>query len=869
MLLGGGGVAAWLLTRPHPAPEKVAAGDPNKGSPAAGSETAPFTLTASLDRPDASPGTQTKLTIRARRAEGFTDEIPLLLDGLPDGVTTALQNIPENQTEATLRLDVAPTARLGRYPLRASGRTKFATKDQSADAPVCELVVVAPFVLKVDPTLMVPQGGKVIALVKAERQGGYNGPIALSWTGLPTGVTTTPTQVSAGQNTATCDVSAAADAPLGNRPDVTVTGTANQQTVSGKLAIQVTAATTVKPPPFDLSLDPNLVKLVQGGKAVLKATVVRRNYPGPINLELRNLPAKVDAQKAIIPAGASTVNLELTAAADAVPGARPDVLAVATTTDPMSPPVLSAKITVQVTGLDLFSLQVDPIRPRLSQGGKTQLTVMAMRKDYQGPIDVELRNLPAGVTAGKALIAQGQNQVQVELSALGNTTTGDRPDVTAVGIAVLANRTQVVSNPFTLQVAAASTADLLDIRIAPASLRVPQGGKARLEVTVVRKSYQGPLAVDLRNLPAGVDVTRAMIDRGQNFVALEVVARPDAVPGDRPDVLVLATAIDAGNRVVESPRFLLTVAPAFTLVVNNAPLKLRPGGKVMARVTAVRQGYTGPITVEFRNLPPRVTAARGTIVQGKDTVDIELAADIKANKGDTPTVIAVGTATAPGSREILSGPVVVSIGTAGSFDLKIDSASVSIRQGGTAKVRVSAVRKDYDGPIDVELKGLPGNVTAQKALIAKGQNSVDIELSAQAKATLGDKTDVHAVGAAPSAGIKDVSSANVTVSVKSLPSFELKVEPQTVTVTQGGKTHFKVTAIRKDYDGPIAVEATKLPAGVATSKGIIAKGQNAIEIEVLADPKAPVGEKGDVHVHGTGEQTQADSQAFKMHVKKK
>jgi hypothetical protein len=869
LLLAGGGVTAWLMTRPKPAPENVASGDPNKGTPSAGGESAPFTLTASLDRPEASPGTQTKLTVRARRAEGFTGEIPLLLDGLPDGVTTGLQNIPENQNEAVLRLDVAATAKLGRYPLRATGRTKFATKDLAADAPSCDLVLVAPFVLKVDPTLMVPQGGKAPLLVTAERQGGYDGPIALAWTGLPTGVTTAPVQVATGQKTAICDVSAAADAPLGNRPDVTVTGTANQQTASGKLSIQVTAATTVKPP-FDLTLDPNLLKLAQGGKAVLKATVVRREYAGAINIELRNLPAKVDAQKAVIPPGANTVNLELTAAADAVPGARPDVFAVGTTTDPMTPQVLSGKITLLVTELTLFSLQIDPIRPKVSQGGKTQLTVTANRTDYQGPIDVELRNLPAGVTAAKALMPQGQNQVRVELTALGTATAGDRPDVTVVGIAIQANRTQVVSNPFTLQVAATSTADLLEIRISPVPLRVPQGGKTRLEITVVRKGYQGPVAVDLRNLPAGVDATKAMIAQGQNAIGLEVTARPEAVPGDRPDVVVLATATDAGNRVVESPRFLLSVtaAGAFTLVVDAPPLKLKPGGKTLARVVATRMGYAGPINVEFRNLPPMVTASRGTILQGKDTVDIELVADIKANKGDTPTVVAVGTATVPGAKEVLSGPVVVSIGAAPSFELKIDSASVTVRQGGTVKVRVSAVRKDYDGPIDVELKGLPGSVTAQKALIAKGQNSVDIDLAAQPKATLGDKTDVHAVGAALSAGIKDVVSGNVTVSVKSAPSFDLTVAAN-VTIHQGGKHALKGTIVRKDYDGPITVGVVGLPAGVSGGTVTIPQGKNTWEIELVAAAQAPVGDKGDVHVHGIAGQIQSDSAAFKVSVQKK
>ena len=56
-----------------------------------------------------------------------------------------------------------------------------------------------------------------------------------------------------------------------------------------------------------------------------------------------------------------------------------------------------------------------------------------------------------------------------------------------------------------------------------------------------------------------------------------------------------------------------------------------------------------------------------------------------------------------------------------------------------------------DGPITVELKNLPANVTAPKATIAQDQASAEIEISAADTAALGDKADVSlsGVGNAP------------------------------------------------------------------------------------------------------------------------
>jgi hypothetical protein len=887
-VLLGGGVAAWLHFKRKPddkPPEPVVARDtkpdgkkpdgrksdddkrdtPTDAAP-------PFTLTAALDRPEVGAGAGACLTVRAARAAGFTGEIALTLDGLPAGVTAAPQKIAEGQDDAVVALRVAPAAKLGRYPLRAVGAAKGRDKDVVATA---ELVVVAPFELKVEPgPVVVVQGDRATARVTAVRKGGYDGPVALDWRGLPPGVAATKYQViPAQETTATVALTAAADAALGSRDDCLVLGTipdaAGQEPATGRLAVNVTAATvTPAKPPFDLSLDATPVKVAQGGKATVKALVKRGDYTGPIAVELRNLPGKVTADRAVIPAGQGSTDLTLSAAVDAAAGDKADVIAVGTTAEAAPRSVTFGPFIVRVTAP--FELAVDPTRVQLAQGGKATLKITATRQGYAGPIDVELRNLPAGVTAPKVTIAKDATTARAELTATGSATVGDKPDVAALGTALDAANRQVLSGPFTVTVAASTPAAFFEYRLDPTPLRLPRGGKSSLRITVMRKDYQGPIAVDLRNLPPGITVTPGLIARGASAVDLGLSAAPDAALGDRTDVVILGTALDAANKVTESPRFTLSVVPGqgIDLAVAAAPYRLKAGGSVTVRVTATRRGYDGPITVELRGLPPLVTAPLGTIAPGAVAVDIQVTADPRAVKGDRPDVRAVGTATALPGQEFPTPAFVVGVLGAPSFTLTVDPGTVALRQGGTAVVRVTAVRKDYDGPIDLALQGLPPGVTAPKVTIPKGQNAADVTLTAAGNATTGDKTDVLASGSAAGAGIANVPSPNFTVSVKAPPTFDLKVETSPLTVRQGGKAKLKVVAVRKGFVGPIAVDVHKLPAHVSAAKAVIPAGRNEVEIEVSAELKAALGDKGDVHVHGVGEGYQTDSPPFTVSVRK-
>ena len=78
-------------------------------------------------------------------------------------------------------------------------------------------------------------------------------------------------------------------------------------------------------PEFQLKLEPTVVTLKPGASVKLKVSVERRGEHGPIDMEVKDLPLKVTAAKATIPAGQASAEVELIAAADAELGEKTDV----------------------------------------------------------------------------------------------------------------------------------------------------------------------------------------------------------------------------------------------------------------------------------------------------------------------------------------------------------------------------------------------------------------------------------------------------------------------------------------------------------------------------------------------------------------
>lgn len=328
-----------------------------------------------------------------------------------------------------------------------------------------------------------------------------------------------------------------------------------------------------KPPDagFSLQAVSSQGKLSQGTRATLKIRVERTGYHGPIDVNLEGLPPGVRSPaKATMPADKNEVDLELTATADATVGDA-DII-VRATADLGDRQTVCSPFKLSVTGntAPRFTLAVRPDKLMLAQGGKATFVVVVDRKGYQGPIKVKLSELPAGVRTDEARLDRGVNEVDMNLIATPTAPVAEK-EITARGTALAANNVTIDSTRFLLSVTpSAKIKELFTIAFEPDRVKVEQGGKAKLKIRVERRGFQGPILLELRDLPAQVTASLARLASGMNETELELSAGVTTAIGEKK---IIVRGTDSDNRTVDSAPFGLSVTPsAYTSLFNGQDL---------------------------------------------------------------------------------------------------------------------------------------------------------------------------------------------------------------------------------------------------------------------------------------------------------
>ncbi len=155
----------------------------------------------------------------------------------------------------------------GTYTLNASGNLSYALDYVNTNRQQSFTVVGPSFSLSATPDpLAVTTGGNKTLTIKVGRGGGFTGPVAVTLTGLPTGVTAAPATVTVptGVASATMTIAAAPTAALGQYKP-TLLGSA--QTLSAQTAFTLTV---VAPAPTISKVTP--ASQSRGGTAVIAGT---------------------------------------------------------------------------------------------------------------------------------------------------------------------------------------------------------------------------------------------------------------------------------------------------------------------------------------------------------------------------------------------------------------------------------------------------------------------------------------------------------------------------------------------------------------------------------------------------------------------
>ncbi len=199
-----------------------------------------YSLSASPGSVSVVQGNSGSSTITSTVSDGFSGNISLAASGAPAGVTITFT--PTSITGAgtsTMSIGVASTAATGTYTITVSG-----TSGSITETTTVSLTITAPvtgsFTISVSPTSgYLDQGQSGYAIVTVTATGGFDSAVALSATGVPSGVTSSFSPASiTGSGTAHFNLTVSRSAPTGTYP-ITITGTGGGVTQSTTLSFQV------------------------------------------------------------------------------------------------------------------------------------------------------------------------------------------------------------------------------------------------------------------------------------------------------------------------------------------------------------------------------------------------------------------------------------------------------------------------------------------------------------------------------------------------------------------------------------------------------------------------------------------------------
>jgi hypothetical protein len=364
-------------------------------------------------------------------------------------------------------------------------------------------------------TASVIQGASATVPVTITRSGGFAGPVSLTLTGAPEGVTGTfdPTPIPAGATASTLTLTVAAGVEPGDYP-LTVRATGDGvDDKTDALALTVTAAAT---PSFALALTPAALTLVQGETKTSAVAITRAGgFTDAVGLAVTGAPAGLTATVEPASATADAATITVAAAASTAPGTYQ--LTVTGTATGLTDQTAQLSVTVTAapasqSGSFAFCEDDLPVWLAVQNGDGPWTPVTA------GANNTFTFNLPT-TRGGVAYVTQNGTNYDIEVIY---ASTTEFNLLTGNG----ANPVSVCSPPETGKTVTGSVTGLDDDQIAFITL-----GTSFAQATPLLEGG----SFTLRNVPDGEQTliaTRLSSGTGSSFAVNKIIVRHGVNPGD-------------------------------------------------------------------------------------------------------------------------------------------------------------------------------------------------------------------------------------------------------------------------------------------------------------------------------------------------
>jgi microcompartment protein CcmL/EutN len=503
---------------------------------------------------------------------GFSGAVNLSVSGLPSGVTASFSTNPTTAYSDQLTFNVGSTVPAGQYPLTITGTSGSLTQTSTLT-----LTVGVPSFTLSSYGLTVGQGQSSSTSVYVNDVNGFNGPVNLSVSGLPNGVTasfpTNPTTAYYNQLT----FSVGSTVPAGQYP-LTITGTSGSETETTTMTL------TVGVPSYTLyaASSPTIGQGMTGTAYVY--VQAQNGFNGNVNLAISGLPSGVTA---VLSPTSTTYSSSILFTVSSTAAVGTSTLTITGTYGSLTQ-TTTMTLTVAAPTFTLYG----PYSVSLNQGSSaTSSVTVSPQYGFTGNVALSASGLPSGVTAAfSPNPATGTSTMTLSASstaASGATTftiTGTSGSITN------SMQAQVLVNASSFSLTAAPG----EVFMAPGA-----SGKSTINILPVNGFASG-VSLSASGLPAGVTASFSPATATKSST-LTLTANSTAVPGR-------STVIVTGNSGAEtsSTALLLTITNGAGTATSTT-LAFSAGGSA---VTTVTQGILVAATASVHAGSNPVTAGQ-------------------------------------------------------------------------------------------------------------------------------------------------------------------------------------------------------------------------------------------------------------------
>jgi uncharacterized membrane protein len=503
-----------------------------------------FTLSSAATSVSVTAGNSGKVSLSTTPQGGFNSSIALSVSGLPSGVTSSFSATTISGASAgssTLTLTTAVTAKAGSYNVVVTATGGGITKTVT----VSLVVAAAPnsFNLTVaQSALAIKAGASGQVSVTTANVGIFNSSVALSVSGMPTGVTASfskSAMAAPGNGTATLTI-AASTTVTGGTYGLVIKAIGGGVTQSSTVTLTLTAA----PNTFNLTATQSALAIKAGASGQVSVTTANVGiFNSSVALSVSGMPTGVTAslsKSAMAAPGNGTATLTV-AASSTVTGGTYALVIKATGGGVTKSSTVSLTLTATP---NTFNLTATQSTLAIKAGASGQVSVTTANVGiFNSSIALSVSGMPTGVTASfskSAMGAPGSGTATLTVAA-GSTAKTGTYTLTVSALGGGQTKTSIITLTIT------GTANF-SLQVSLGSVTLPQGGSAGAVVVSTGDftgGFNAGLTVTFSGLGPGMNWKVTGSNASNNMVNTSIVftAASTAATGTYP---ITVTAVGGG-----------------------------------------------------------------------------------------------------------------------------------------------------------------------------------------------------------------------------------------------------------------------------------------------------------------------------------